>query len=443
MKLLTKLTLFVTLSKLVIVVLFVLLLPVLVDKIAFQYTNYYLRQQKDKVLRVIDRNGIDYYFQGDSSYGSYTMLKEEYISLEPALNEVRDTILTSQRLVEGDTLTYRILNHEFDHQGKRYMLEVGKTIATISQYNRPLQRVALYVLSALIALTIVADLTYTRLVLRPLQVIINSKLINQQFPFREHLQPIKTNTSDFRYLDQSLIELMNKIRLDFEREREFTSNASHELMTPITILQNKMENLLTEELPDDAQDKIVGMMKTLNRLKRIVNSLLLISRIENEQFARTETVDLTGVINEVAEELQDRMQVKNIQYTTVLPSSLAVNEANRDLLFQLIYNLVNNAIRYNRENGSIHISTSVAPDDGIILHIEDTGVGIKPELIPGLFDRFKKSGNPGEENYGLGLAIVRSIADYHHATISVSSAPGKGSRFTIVFRQNSQLRNYR
>jgi two-component system, OmpR family, sensor histidine kinase ArlS len=433
LKLLTKLTLFVTLSKVVIVILFVLLLPVLVDRIAFQYTNSYLRQQKEKVLKVINMNGIDYYFQGDSTYGSYTMLKEEYISLEPAVYDVPDTIQTTQRLIEGDTLVYRVLNHEFNYQGKQYVLEVGKTIATISQYNKPLQRVALYVLSGLIALTIITDLVYTRLVLRPLGVIIRTKLRNQQFPFKEHLQPIKTSTSDFRYLDQSLIELMNKIREDFEREREFTSNASHELMTPITILQNKMENLLMDDLSDDAQDKLVGMMKTLNRLKRIVNSLLLISRIENEQFSRTETVNLSALINEIAEELQDRMQARNIQFSSKLPSDIRISNANRDLVFQMIYNLINNAIRYNKENGSIRISSETKDDGSLALHIEDTGIGIKTETIPVLFDRFKKSGVAGEESYGLGLAIVKSIATYHRAEIEVESVEGKGSRFTVIF----------
>src|SRR5215216_6574724 len=108
MKLLTKLTLFITLSKLLIVVLFVFLLPSLVNKVSFQYTNYYLKQQKKKVLVVIEKNGIDYYLQGDSSYGSYTMLKEEYISLFPATSQmVQDTIETSQRIVENDTLNYR------------------------------------------------------------------------------------------------------------------------------------------------------------------------------------------------------------------------------------------------------------------------------------------------------------------------------------------------
>ncbi len=433
MKLLTKLTLFVTLSKVVIVILFVLLLPVLVDRIAFQYTNSYLRQQKEKVLKVINMNGIDYYFQGDSTYGSYTMLKEEYISLEPAVSALPDTIQTTQRLIEGDTLVYRVLNHEFNYQGKQYMLEVGKTIATISQYNKPLQRVALYVLSALIALTIITDLVYTRLVLRPLGVIIRTKLRNQQFPFKEHLTPIRTSTSDFRYLDLSLIELMNKIREDFEREREFTSNASHELMTPITILQNKMENLLMDDLSDDAQDKLVGMMKTLNRLKRIVNSLLLISRIENEQFSRTETVNLSALINEIAEELQDRMQARNIQFSTTLSSEIEIKNANRDLIFQMIYNLINNAIRYNKDNGAIRISSETKADGSLVLHIEDTGIGIKEDVIPVLFDRFKKSGVTGEESYGLGLAIVKSIATYHRAEIKVDSAEGKGSRFTVTF----------
>lgn len=434
MKLLTKLTLFVTLSKLAIVTLFVLLLPVIVDKIAFQYTNYYLDQQKKKVLQVIDRNGIDYYLQGDSTYGSYTMLKEEYISLEPTALLVRDTIQTSQRIVEGDTLTYRVLNHEFSHKGKQYMLEVGKTTATISQYNRPLQRVALYVLIGLIAVTIITDLVYTRLLLRPLNVIIRSKLVKQKFPFKEHLEPIKTSTSDFRYLDESLIELMNKIRQDFEREREFTSNASHELMTPITILQNKMENLMMEsELGDAAQDRILGMMKTLNRLKRIVNSLLLISRIENDQFARSATVDLKALVEEITQELEDRLQAKGIRLELSMPSSIHVNQSNRDLLFQLLYNLINNAIRYNKENGSIHITGELRAGDVFALQIADTGVGIAKDAIPTLFDRFKKSGRAEEEGYGLGLSIVKAIADYHGLRLEVDSKEGEGSRFTVMF----------
>lgn len=433
MKLLTKLTLFVTLSKLVIVGLFVWWLPFLVDSISSQYTNYYLKQQKEKVLQVIDQNGIDYYLQGDSSYGSYTMLKEEYISLEPANAKLPDSIQNARRLVENDTLSYRILTHTFSYQGRNYMLEVGKTVATISQYNRPLQRMALYVLGGLIAATILIDLIYTRLLLRPLRVIIRSKLVNRKFPFREHLIPIKTSTTDFRYLDQSLIGLMNKIREDFEREREFTSNASHELMTPISILQNKMENMMMEPgLSDEAQDRLMGMMKTLNRLKKIVQSLLLISRIENDQYLKSETVGLSQLINEVAEELEDRATVKGVRLTQSVAHTIEIRGVNKDLLFQLIYNLVNNAIRYNRENGTVHISGEPDSPGNYRLYIDDSGTGIPPEMIGSLFDRFKKSAD-SEEGYGLGLSIVRSIADYHQIHLRVSSEVDRGSRFAVIF----------
>jgi two-component system, OmpR family, sensor histidine kinase ArlS len=432
LKLLTKLTLFVTLSKLAIVILFVLLLPLLVSRVAFQYTNYYLQQQKKKVLKVIDRDGLDYYFQGDSSYGSYTMLKEEYISLEPVTQTIADTIQTSQRLVEGDTLTYRVLNHEFEYQGKKYMLEVGKTIATIEQYNRPLQRMALYILGGLIVLTILADLIYTRLLLKPLNVIIRSKLVNQQFPFTKNLQPIKTSTSDFQYLDQSLINLMSKIHEDFERERAFTGNASHELLTPITILQTKMENLMMEDLDDVAQDKLVAMMKTLNRLKRIVNSLLLISRIENDQFALTEQVDIAELMNEVVEELQDRLNAKEIQLTINMEPVALLQRVNRDLLFQLLFNVINNAIRYNRHAGKINITGTVT-NDKYAVRIADTGQGIAAAAIPTLFDRFQRAGQTTGEGYGLGLSIVKAIANYHDMSVAVEAVEGEGATFTILF----------
>lgn len=435
MKLFTKLTLFITLSKLAIVVLFVLLLPVLVNNVASEYTNYYLREQKKKVLKAINGNGIDYYLQGEGSYGSYTMLKEEYISLEPdTTGTLHDTIETSQRLVEADTLTYRILRHAFAYDKKNYILEVGKTTATISQYNRPLQRVALYVLIALILVTILVDLLYTRLVLRPLGIIIRTRLVNRRFPFKEHLPPIKTTTADFKYLDNALLELMGKITEAFDKEREFTSNASHELMTPISILQNKIENLMVDsDMDEELQQKIMGMMKTLNRLKKIVHSLLLISRIENDQFARTGQINIKAIIEEVMEDLGHRAEVRGLQFKMDLPPGMIVPQMNHDLIFQLFYNLINNAIRYNKDGGAITITARHTAGVSWTVQVKDTGIGIPPEELGTIFNRFKKSNRSEGEGYGLGLSIVRSIAQYHNIRIEVSSEAGKGTVFGVVF----------
>lgn len=438
MKLSSKLILFITGSKLAVVLLFIISLPFLVDGIVSEYTNYSLRRQQDKVIDVVHKNGINHYLQGDDSYGSYTMLKEEYIALEPdSLNLTIDTIKTAQRVVERDTLTYRILMHTFNFDQKNYLLEIGKTTSSINQYNKPLQRIALYVLMGLIALTLLFDLLFTRALIRPLGKIIKSKLINRKFPFKDHSPPVKTSTYDFKYLDESLILLMEQINEAFEKEREFTANASHELMTPIGILQNKMENLIgDEQLTDAVVMRIVEMMKTLNRLKKISNSLLLISRIENAQFSKAEDIKPKALINEVIEEINHRLEEQNLKLELNLQQGIVLKQVNHDLLFQLFYNLINNAIKYNVPDGSIHISDAINSKNEYVITIRDTGIGIPAEELPFIFDRFRKTNLAENVGHGLGLSIVKSIVQYHGIEVKVTSTIKKGSTFQLVFPEN-------
>lgn len=436
MKLISKLTLFITLSKLAIVLLFVLTLPYLIGEIARNYTDYYLQQQQKKVLEVVAKNGVDTYLQGEESYGSYTMLKEEYISLEPVEKSfVLDTIYTDERVIEQDTLNYRVLTHSFITENGTYLMEVGKTIETIDQYKRPLQRIATYVLLGLILITLIIDLFYTRYLLRPLDRIIRTKIINRKLPFNENSVPIQTNTTDFRFLDDSLISLMEQIHEAFEKEREFTANASHELMTPIGILQNKIENLMGEpDVSDFVQERLIGMQKTLNRLKRIVHSLLLISRIENEQFIKKESVSAAELFADVMDEISHRLSERDIILKIDISNEITLENINRDLLFQMIYNLVNNAIRYNKPSGFINIVNRINPDGSYDIDLIDSGIGIPNEDVGTIFNRFKKA-NQSEDSagYGLGLSIVKSIADYHKIVISINSEIAKGTTFTISF----------
>jgi signal transduction histidine kinase len=415
-------------------VLFVLLLPSLVEYVSFRYSNYYLAQQKKKVLEVIQKNSIDYYLQGDSAYGSYTMLQEEYISIVPTESvKIADTIETSQRIIEGDTLDYRVLIHPLNTGGKNYVLEIGKTTATIGEYNLLLQRFTLFVLIGLIVLSIIIDLVYTNILLRPLAKIVRTKLLNHKFPFKDPLEPVKTSTTDFKYLDSSLISLMEKIHDAFYKEREFTSNASHELMTPISILQTNIENLmLDEELSESMEDKLSGMMKTVHRLKKIVHSLLYISRIENDQYAKNDTVSLHRLIEEVMEELSPKLEMKSIQFLNNTPAKPEIKYVNHDLFFQLLYNLINNAIRYNKANGSIQLTAHHSHGEPYMIFIKDTGIGIPEEELPNIFNRFKKSSQAQGEGYGLGLSIVKSIAVFHGFEIKVQSVLGEGTVFTIV-----------
>jgi len=433
-KLSVKLIYFITGSKIAVVLIFILSVPFLVERIASEYTNYSLRDQQKKVMNNVRRHGVGFYLQGDKSYGSYTMLKEEYIALEPAgPGADMDTIQTEERIVEQDTLNYRVLSYTFRVGSNRYLLEIGKTTGSINQYNKPLQRIALYVLMGLIAVTIIIDLIFTRILISPLKEIIQTKLIKRKFPFKEPAVPVKTSTGDFKYLDQSLIDLMDQINVDFEKEREFTANASHELMTPISILQTKMENLLAEENISEATTmSIIGMMKTLGRLKKISSSLLFISRIENAQFARTDQIKPAKLITDVLEEISHRMEEKGLKLHVSLSDDVTLNNVNQDLLFQFFYNLINNAIKYNVEKGSISISDHRGRS-GYSIVISDSGIGIAKEELDFIFDRFRKT-NLGENvGYGLGLSIVKSIAVYNGIDVKVASVVGEGSKFTITF----------
>ncbi|MEH6307992.1 HAMP domain-containing sensor histidine kinase [Olivibacter sp. CPCC 100613] len=435
MKLSNKLLLFTSCSKLIIVIIFILILPLLVQHIASQYTNYILEQQKRKVLIDLKRNGLNYYLQGDTEYGSYTMLKEEYIAIEPTSADLHlDNIKESKRIVENDTLNYRILSFTFQDKGQAYLLEIGKTVNSINQYNKPLQRFTLYTLIVLIALTLIIDLTFLRLVIQPLRKIIRMRLFNRKFPFKDQQPLIKTSTSDFRYLDESLLILMNQVNEAFEKEKEFTANASHELMTPISILQSKMENLLSEDELDEALARhIVEMMKTLTRLKKISGSLLLISRIDNEQFAKSDVVYPKDLIQDVIEELAIKLEEKQIESISKLTINKRLTNVNKDLLFHLFYNLINNAIKFNVDRGQIVIQDAMLNTDYYEIIIQDTGIGIDEKQLPLIFDRFKKSGNADNMGYGLGLTIVKSICNYHHIQLHVQSIKGRGSTFKLLF----------
>ncbi len=424
----------------VIVVLFVLLLPVLIRDINRKYTDNWLHRQKDKVLKTVRSQGIEKYIQNDEGFGSYnTLLKEEYVSMDvDSADRKIDTIVNERRLVEGDTIQYRILSHNFKVGKKNYLLEIGKSIDTINETTTPLQNIAFEILLGMVLLTILADQFYSTYVLRPLGRIIRTKLIGHKFPLKTPYRKVHTSTSDFAYLDISIHKMIQTIESTFQKEREFISNASHELMTPISIMQSKIENMFgREDISDEVKERLLEFQRILNRLKSITKTLLLISQIENEQFLKDDSVNLLELLQEVYDEISIRLQEKNIQCNIDVPAGWELEQVNKFLLFNLVFNLVNNAIKYNKENGSIDIVGKLT-NKQYVLEINDTGVGIDAEQLPHIFNRFKKfSKSLQQDSFGLGLPIVKSIAEFHRIKIEVSSDLNIGSSFKLIFPADS------
>jgi two-component system, OmpR family, sensor histidine kinase ArlS len=435
LKLGTKLTLFNTISKLVIVVLFVLLLPELIRDINRSYTDSWLRRQQEKVLRQVHLQGIQSYIKNGEGYGSYNaLLKEEYVSMDvDSLADDIDTIENERRLVEGDTIEYRILSHNFKIGKQTYLLEIGKSINTINETATPLQNIALEILLGMVLLTILADQVYATYVLRPLGRIIKTKLIGHKFPRSTPYRKIHTTTTDFEYLDISIHRMIQTIESTFQKEREFISNASHELMTPISILQSKIENMFgSEEITDEVKERLNEMQRILNRLKTITKTLLLISQIENDQFLKEDTIPVGELVQEVYDEISIRLQEKDIKLSIDIPAEWKFEHVNKFLLFNLFFNLINNAIKYNKKGGEINI-TGAVDNKRYVIDIADTGIGISEEKLPHIFNRFKKfSKSLQQDSFGLGLPIVKSIADFHQVKIEVRSEVDKGSTFRLI-----------
>jgi signal transduction histidine kinase len=167
----------------------------------------------------------------------------------------------------------------------------------------------------------------------------------------------------------------------------------------------------------------------------VVKALLYISKIENAQFLKDESASPNLIINEVLEELEDWINSKGITVSCEWKDDFEFSPCNKSLLHTLLFNLVSNAVKYNVENGRVTI-VGKKEEKNFSLSILDSGVGIASEQISFIFDRFKRFRPSDDMSYGLGLPIVKTIAEFHNITITAESEINKGTTFTILFPIN-------
>ena len=434
-----KLALFNLVSKLVVAGLFIVFLPYITQRINLRQIDNGLIQKREKVISLIEEYGIEPFIEADSvdAFGSYNILKEEFISIERIdFEEDVNTIEVAERIIENEILRYRVHNYSIKVDGKPYLIEIGKSLESISQTERNIRKVIMMFIVFIIFITFITDLRYTQRLLKPLDLIIN-KLKSISTPSTFDRNEIKTSTVDFRQLDRALIELMERLSELFTKEKEITVNISHELMTPVSVLRSKLENLLMKEgLDIEIEEKIEESLKTLQRLQMLINSLLMIARIESQQYLKNDTVQIKEVLQEVINELKPIAEDKGISVKSELSDHATPETVNRSLIFSMFYNVVNNAIKNTQAGGSINIE--LITDKGKpVVNISDTGRGMTPEQLKNLFLRFKSRDHSSGDGTGIGLAIAKTIADFHNIKINVTSEPGKGTKFSFIFSEIS------
>ena len=241
----------------------------------------------------------------------------------------------------------------------------------------------------------------------------------------------------------TLQSLTEEKRLESLRT-DFVANASHELRTPLTSLVGFIDTLLGPAANDkEARERFLGIMQSqAARMAKLIEDLLSLSRIEMRQHLRPTTeVDLTILIKEVAEGLQQVARDAGAELKLDIPAAPLVVSGDRDELYEVFENLIDNAIKYGAEGGDIEIA--LAPVSGrqgfdAQLSVTDHGVGVAPEHVPRLTERFYRvdaESSRKKKGTGLGLAIVKHIVNRHHGLMTIRSQPGQGTRVEVLLRK--------
>ena len=242
-------------------------------------------------------------------------------------------------------------------------------------------------------------------------------------------------TSDGKFLGTVILAFdITEQEFAERNRREFTANVSHELKTPLQGIIGSGELIENGMVKPDDLPRFVGHIHAeAARLVTLIDDIIRLSQLDEGDAMPTEPVDLLAVSQEAAENLHDAAAARNV--TVSVTGQPAVLPGVRRLIYEIVYNLCDNAIKYNRDGGRVDV-TVAADAGGSSITVADTGIGIAPEHQARVFERFyrvDKSHSKASGGTGLGLSIVKHAVQYHHGRIELESTPGTGTTIRVVF----------
>lgn len=258
----------------------------------------------------------------------------------------------------------------------------------------------------------------------------------------ERIQVINEN-DEVGQLSVSFNQLFDRLQKAFEREKQFTDDASHELRTPITVILSECEYAKDIDNLEEMRDSIQVVHKQAKKMSSLVNQLLMLSRTGDlSKVINIDTFNFSELVEVVTEEMEMQAKQKNITIISGIDKNLYAR-GDQEILARMVINLISNAIKYGNENGWIKVSITHKGND-IVGMISDNGIGIEKDNLGKIFDRFYQV-NPArtDSNMGLGLSMVKWIVDVHKGKIDVESTVGEGTVFKFVmpiYVENAELK---
>ena len=238
-------------------------------------------------------------------------------------------------------------------------------------------------------------------------------------------------------------EMLDRLETSFEKEKQFTSDASHELRTPMAVIMAQVELVLSKDRTNEEyRDALRVIERQGNKMTALIEDMLTFTRLDqgerSEKFP-VEDVDFSALVQGICDDM-GILAIKDITLSQEIEQGIRI-EGNSLLLSRLVQNLIDNAYKYGKEKGQIRVRLRHVNESEISLTVEDDGIGIEEEDQSRIFDRFFRSDRSrarktsSVKGSGLGLSIVKKIADYHRAEVHVDSRLDEGSTFEIIFKK--------
>jgi len=384
--------------------------------------HYILIHQLDETLQT-EQQEITAYSGSHHALPEIIRTKDQYTTYEPAIANTPALFHTVKNKNAGEEEEMREIQFSLDVAGEIYLIRVDKPL----EETEDLLQIIIGVTVAMIAMILLIGYFINRVVIRRLwkpfyQAIDQVKtyhVTDQNF-----LKPEPTDIDEFSLLNQSIHDMVERIQRDYESLKNFTGQAAHEIQTPLAVIRSKLDMLMQQEsILEKNATHIADIEKAVQRLSRLHQSLLLLTKVENRQFALNEEVRLENIVVEKYEEFNEMAEAMHLNISlNVRPLTILFHQHLAEII---VGNLFNNAIRYNKPGGSIEIDLT-----GSTLTISNTSTNQQLDSEK-LFKRFFRQHHTDEGN-GLGLSIVKQICDMALYSISYEYAYDR-HKFTIIF----------
>lgn len=354
--------------------------------------------------------------------------------LPPDFNLRAQPVLGSIYLEESDGHKWMIYDCSIAQNGETSgWLRAVKSLGSVDETLNNFQTTIYIIIPVYIAIALFGGFFIKRTLSPVVRIARTAKQIGQgDLSKRIHLSH---SHDEFGILAESFDQMLDRLEDSFNREKRFSSDVSHELRTPITaIILSAEEALDGNKEPEEYKESLGAILKESRKMNSLISQLLMMARSHDGKYApEMEEIDISMLTQTIVDEVSERSEYPDVSILIEIEDGITML-VEQTLYMRLLINLIDNALKYNIPGGWVKV-TLASSENAVYLSVEDSGIGISKENLPKIWDRFFKADQSSiNSSPGLGLSIVKWIAELHGGTVHVNSKLNKGSLFEIRFQ---------